>query len=116
MGNPLPENMTTGTLGELLTQIKLLEFGVQAAPPIKDTGNDLIAIKGRTVKFIQVKTSLNRTPSPRDLPEVYDFVLLVNLNYENNNILLDRSTITVEDSDGNNLGYLTKELVDTLWV
>lgn len=36
MGNELPTSVTTGTLGEILCQLKLLEFGVQAAPPIKD--------------------------------------------------------------------------------
>lgn len=56
MGNPLHKNAHKGTLGELLVQLRLLEYGVQAAPPIKDTGDDLIAIKGETVKFIQVKT------------------------------------------------------------
>ena len=46
MANPIPKNMKTGTIGELLVQLRLLQYNVQAAPPIKDSGNDLIAIKG----------------------------------------------------------------------
>jgi hypothetical protein len=77
MGNPLPTNMSTATLGELLVQLRLLEYGIQAAPPIKDSGNDLIAIRGEVVKFIQVKTSCE-IAQPRDLPDVYHLVVLVN--------------------------------------
>lgn len=62
MGNTLPKNLSIGTIGELLVQLRLLEFGVQAAPPIKDSGNDLIAIKGEVVKFIQIKTSKKTIP------------------------------------------------------
>lgn len=43
MGNPLPKALATGTLGELLVQFRLLQFDIQAAPPLKDSGNDLVA-------------------------------------------------------------------------
>lgn len=39
--NPLSENITKGTFGELLVQLRLLQYGVQATPPLKDSGNDL---------------------------------------------------------------------------
>ena len=55
--NKLPPHMTTGTFGELLVQLRLLQYEVQAAPPVKDTGNDLIAVKGFVFKAIQVKTT-----------------------------------------------------------
>jgi hypothetical protein len=55
--NGLSPELETGTLGELLVQLKLLQYGVQAAPPLKDSGNDLIAVRGETFKAIQVKTS-----------------------------------------------------------
>lgn len=42
--NQVTDKIMTGTIGELLVQIRLLQFGVQAAPPIKDSGNDLIAV------------------------------------------------------------------------
>lgn len=53
MANPLPKTTYIGTVGELLVQLRLLEFGVQSAPPIRDSGNDLIAIKGRVVKLFR---------------------------------------------------------------
>ena len=62
MGNPLPPTTCVGTIGELFVQLRLLEYGIQAAPPIKDSGNDFVAIKGDVVKFIQVKTSKNKIP------------------------------------------------------
>ena len=55
--NSLSDTFLTGTFGELLVQLRLLQYEVQAAPPLKDSGNDLIAIKGESFKAIQVKTT-----------------------------------------------------------
>jgi hypothetical protein len=55
--NPLSPELVTGTVGELLFQLRLLQYGVQAAPPLKDTGNDLIAVRGESFRAIQVKTT-----------------------------------------------------------
>lgn len=55
--NPLTDQTTLGTVGELLVQLRLLQFDVQASPPLKDSGNDLIAIRGRCVRSIQVKAT-----------------------------------------------------------
>ncbi len=64
--NPISENLVSGTLGELLVQARLLCYGVQAAPPLKDSGNDLIAVKGPVMRAIQVKTTQNfRYVAPR---------------------------------------------------
>jgi hypothetical protein len=118
MGNKLPDTITTGTIGEILCQLRLLEFGVQAAPPIKDSGNDLIAIRGEVVKYIQVKTSTNQQPRARDLPKVFHLVFLVNLATDESTILLDQSTIIVlEKTKGglNELGILSQELTDYIW-
>lgn len=116
MGNALYKTTTIGTLGELLVQFKLLQFGVQAAPPIKDSGNDLVAIKGRVVKLIQVKTSENTTPSIRDLPEIYDLVFLVRLVKDNmGSYLVDSSPITIVNSSREKLGVLSQDLVNELW-
>lgn len=60
--NPLSDTLVTGTTGELLFQLRLLQFGVQAAPPLRDSGNDLIAIKGDTLRAIQIKTTTGDTP------------------------------------------------------
>ena len=53
--NPITEKFEKGCFGELLVQLRLLQYGVQAAPPLKDTGNDLIAIKSDLFRAIQVK-------------------------------------------------------------
>ncbi|MEM0143243.1 MAG: hypothetical protein QXL94_04755 [Candidatus Parvarchaeum sp.] len=56
MGNPSNPKQRIGTIGELLTQIRLLEFGVEPAIPLIDSGNDIIAVREDVVKYIQVKT------------------------------------------------------------
>jgi len=40
MSNSIIERMESGKVGELLVQISLLQFGVQAALPVIDSGND----------------------------------------------------------------------------
>jgi hypothetical protein len=55
--NALFDTHFKGTLGELITQTFLLAHGVQAAPPIKDSGNDLIAVRGGSFRAVQVRTS-----------------------------------------------------------
>lgn len=114
MGNPLPANTHKGTIGELLVQLRLLEYDIQAAPPIKDSGNDLIAIKGEIVKFIQVKTEKRL----RNLPSIYHLVALVELKYdENNNLLLDKSDIYFikKGQTTNKRQKLSKELANEIW-
>lgn len=93
MANPLPPPLATGTLGEILVQLRLLQFGVQAAPPIKDTGNDLVAFRGRTVRTLQVKTSANRISQDRRLPEHYDILAFVFLRNADGMVALDSSHI-----------------------
>ncbi len=117
MGNQLSDAVTIGTIGEILCQLRLLELGVQAAPPIKDSGNDLIAIRSEVVRYIQVKTSAVAVPRLRDLPEVYHLVFLVKLQSNESGILLDSSSISVV-CKGENIESrrpLTQELVDELW-
>lgn len=93
MANPLPPPLATGTLGEILVQLRLLQFGVQAAPPIKDTGNDLVAFYGRTVCTIQVKTSANLISKDRRLPQHYDILAFVLLRSVDGVVELDSSRI-----------------------
>jgi hypothetical protein len=59
--NPLYATTTKGTLGELVVQLRFLEHNIQAAPPIKDSGNDLIAIRGPVFRAIQVRTTTRNT-------------------------------------------------------
>lgn len=93
MGNPISPQIKTGTLGELLVQIRLLQFDVQAAPPIKDSGNDLIAVRGEVFRGIQVKTTTKGDFRLQGLPEYYHIVALVDLRGEINNIYLDQSPV-----------------------
>lgn len=93
MANPLPPPLATGTLGEILVQLRLLQFGVQAAPPIKDTGNDLVAFRDRSVRTLQVKTSATHIPRDRRLPPHYDILALVLLHSFEGVVGLDSSRI-----------------------
>ncbi|OGM16530.1 hypothetical protein A2V56_00595 [Candidatus Woesebacteria bacterium RBG_19FT_COMBO_42_9] len=113
MGNPISKNLKKGTIGELFVQLRLLEFGVQSAPPIKDSGNDLIAIRGETTKFIQVKTEHRL----RNLPVVYHLVAIVDLKYDKNGIYLDKSAIWIVKK-GEQLREkrrLDQKLVNEIW-
>ena len=97
--NPLCDNLNIGTIGELLVQIRLLEFGVQAAPPIKDSGNDLIAIKGNVFKSIQVKTSIKNRHPKKPKNRDYHIFAYVKLEHESHQICLDKSKIYLIDKD-----------------
>lgn len=80
--NELPTRLMGGTFGELLVQIRLFQHDVQAAPPIKDSGNDLIAIRGWIIKAVQVKTSCPPFPikfNLAELPARYHILALVQL-------------------------------------
>ncbi len=118
MGNPLPKTVHIGTIGEILVQLRLLEYGVQSAPPIKDSGNDLIAIKGGAVKYIQVKTSTGHIGGVNGLPDIYHIVALVELEYsEEGGLLLDQSRIYVYNK-GESLGQkreLTQDVTNNIW-
>lgn len=93
--NPLCKNPKTGTIGELLVQIRLLQFDVQAAPPLKDTGNDLIAVRGGTFRAIQVKTTAGDHFDLRHLPRRYHIVACVHLVGQDRTLDLDKSGIYV---------------------
>ena len=93
MGNPISPQIKTGTLGELLVQVRLLQFDVQAAPPIKDSGNDLIAVRGEAFRGVQVKTTTKGDFRLQGLPEHYHILALVDLRGEGNEIYLDQSQV-----------------------
>lgn len=80
--NELPTTLLTGTFGELLVQLRLFMHSVQAAPPIKDSGNDLIAIRRHAMKAVQVKTTCANFPiefDVKDLPDLYHVLAIVKL-------------------------------------
>jgi len=104
MGNPISDQIRVGTIGELLVQLRLLQYGVQAAPPLKDSGNDLIAVRGEAFRGVQVKTTAKNQLSWNDLPEHYHILALVSLVGEGDKIDLDRSDVfLVERADVPNL-------------
>jgi hypothetical protein len=87
--------MNIGTIGEILVQLRLLQFGVQAAPPLKDSGNDLVALKESEVRTIQIKTSAKATPRAKEksLPKYFDILALVKLEWHSNSLMLDASKV-----------------------
>lgn len=94
MANPICENMVKGTIGELLVQLRLLQYGVQAAAPIKDSGNDLVAIKDSVIKTIQVKTSAGRFRTPIvDPQKKFHLLALVRLHGFGSQLLLDETEV-----------------------
>lgn len=79
--NPIAPKLIKGTIGELLVQLRLLQFGVQAAPPLKDSGNDLIALRRTEVRAIQVKTTASaKSYRAAKLPKLYDLLAVVRLS------------------------------------
>src|ERR1017187_1068445 len=91
--NGLHDNLIKGTLGELLVQIRLLQFGVQAAAPLKDTGNDLIAVRGSAFRAIQVKTTQDDTYDLPGADRKYHVLAAVRLVGENSEVQLDASRV-----------------------
>lgn len=91
--NPITVNVHTGTVGEILVQLRLLEYSVQAAPPIKDSGNDLIAIRGKAFRAIQVKTTTGNSFNKNKLPDFFHILAVVHLIEDETRVLLDKSRI-----------------------
>ena len=92
--NTISKELIKGSIGELLVQLRLLQYGVQAAPPIKDSGNDLIAIRGENLKAVQVKTTTAKCKRLR-IPQnrKYHILACVVLYGEDNALNLDDSKI-----------------------
>lgn len=93
MGNRLTDRVIIGTIGELLVQARLLQYGVQAAAPIKDSGNDLIAVKAEAFRGVQVKTTTSRRIGSVRLPRHYHIVAVVYLVLIEEGVLLDESEV-----------------------
>src|SRR5207247_3941257 len=93
MANPISAAIKTGTVGELLVQLRLLQYDIQAAPPIKDSGNDLVALHGFVVRTIQVKTTTDEIPAWPPEVRLYHLLAIVRLAGENEDLWLDKSEI-----------------------
>ena len=123
--NPLTDNLVTGTVGELLVQLRLFQYDVQAAPPLKDSGNDLIAVRGNIFRAVQVKT----TNDPNGKPQApkdrrYHILAFVRLAGEGNELYLDKSAVYLFDKEEitNNVNAddlekhkISQEVVDRLF-
>jgi len=91
--NRITDRIQTGTLGELLVQIRLLQYGVQAAPPIKDSGNDLIAVNGKEFRAVSVRTTTTGRFNKPNGDREYHVLAVVNLVGDNRDVFLDRSDL-----------------------
>lgn len=111
MNEQKPE-LLKGAFGELLVQCRLLLHSVQAAPPIKDTGNDLIAVCGSRFTAVQVKA---RVPNPHftfDHAQLMGrkFHILAMVWIHDFALSLDKKHVTV-GLDRCNIFLLTKEQI-----
>ncbi len=91
--NQVTDRILTGTLGELLVQARLLQYGVQAAPPIKDSGNDLIAVNGQRFRAVSVRTTTNGRYSKPPVDRKYHVLAVVCLAGDDREVFLDRSDV-----------------------
>jgi len=92
--NPLPFKLNTGTFGELFAQFRLLQFDVQAAPPLKDTGNDLIAVRGEVFRAISVRATTGSTFNKPKAGRLYHILAVVRFQKsEVGEVLLDQTDL-----------------------
>lgn len=98
--NPLSPHLLTGTVGELIVQLRLLECDVQSVPTHKDTGNDLLATRGETFRAIQVKTTRSTDGQiefkhRKALTRKFHILALVFLEGQGDRLEVDRSHVYV---------------------
>jgi hypothetical protein len=91
--NPIYPRMSTGAAGELLVQIRLLQYKVQAAPPIEDTGNDLIAVNGDNFRAVSVRTTTTGRFLKPNEERTYHVLAVVHLRGEAHDLHLDQTEI-----------------------
>jgi hypothetical protein len=103
--NRLPVTTNLGTLGELYVQIRLLEHGIQAAQPLKDSGNDLIAVYENQFRAIQVRSTTSQLVDKPAPEKSYHILAIVSFQKA------DHPTI-----DGANLYLFTKAEVTNIGV
>jgi hypothetical protein len=97
--NSINKKMSIGAIGELLVQIRLLQYGVQAAPPLKDSGNDLIAVNGQQFRAISVRTTTTGRYTKPDTSRVYHVLAVVYLIGEGHELNLDETGIFLIPKD-----------------
>jgi hypothetical protein len=109
MGNPSPPKKIQGTIGELLTQIRFLQYGVELSIPVIDSGNDIVALKGKKVKLIQVKTKKHNSKR-WNFPNLREYDILVLINFGEDENKLDEAKIYLlskeEVSNKKSIGFM----------
>ena len=91
--NRITDKILTGTIGELLVEVCLLQCGVQAAPPIKDSGNDLIAVNGHEFRAVAVRTTTTGRFRRPVAVRLYHVLAVVHLVGEDRDVYLDQSRL-----------------------
>src|SRR5260370_3201740 len=91
--NEVTDKIMTGTVGELLVQLRLLQYGVQAAPPIKDSGNDLIAVNGPVFRAVSVRTTTSGLYNKPEDDRIYHVLAGVRLEAHRRTALLYTSQL-----------------------
>lgn len=91
--NQITDKILTGSIGELLVQVRLLQYGVQAAPPIKDSGNDLIAVNGREFRAVAVRTTTTGRFQRPVVGRLYHVLAVVHLIGDDREVYLDQSKL-----------------------
>lgn len=91
--NPIGPRMSTGVAGELLVQIRLLQYKVQAAPPVEDTGNDLIAVNGNQALALSVRTTTTGRFRKPDRRRSYHALAVVHMQRQGQDLHLDQTEI-----------------------
>ena len=97
--NPLFKTTLKGTLGELIAQTYLLAHGVQAAPPVKDSGNDLIAVRKHSFRAVQVRTSANGSINKPDPDCLYHILATVHLPFDGDFPLVHEARVFLFHAD-----------------
>jgi hypothetical protein len=98
--NALFDTTFKGTLGELITQAFLLAHGVQAAPPIKDSGNDLIAVRGHSFRAVQVRASEKGRIIRPDPSCQYHILAAVHLPFDHDFPLVHKARVFLFSEEG----------------
>jgi hypothetical protein len=115
--NPLTEKLVTGTVGELLVQLRLLQYGVQAVATHKDSGNDLLATRDDVFRALQVKATRRIDESINfdydgAMRKKFHILALVFLDGEADRLDLDLSETYLLTRDDVTKGYYTLDELD----
>ncbi len=114
--NPLSRSLVTGTVGELLVQLRLLQHGVQAVSTHKDSGNDLLATRDEAFRALQVKATRCRDGHitfnyDETIGKKFHILVLVFLEGEDDRLDLDQSRLYLLIRDDVTKGYYTLDEV-----